>query len=556
MSKMTHVSYSRAAAKAVDQRRFDDDVDVRDEAINVLERSAFAVKACPKLYPDWNSFHHVPICRPAENVSQEQSSRNSIYNGLVTAQLLPLKHVPSYIQIGTHSIMFRYAGQPRTCRRCDGAGHEAQRCQRYKCHDCGKIGHNTDACNQDPMCPFCFSPNHSLQSCRDYWECVEDLGEVDPVELVKDDPQQSQESKETHFTCKADTVALSRIWEGQCFFSFGSSHSAGVVVLLNKNFSHKLSSCSYDINGRWFNLSLDIDSTALQLINIYATNTIGDKHHLQAARKRLYNLDMIRISGARIRSKELYFSEFKKSLRYFFSLENKRQQRKLYSNKEHLSDRKKIVNGEKHRKISPKESNWPGKQHNNSGHVTSFQASKVRPQGYRESHREKPEMAIIGDSIVGGINRRDINTETKDYFVAVKTFKEATVDGMDSYIIPTIKKQPEGLIIHCATNNLRKDDPDIIASKILSLAFEAKQKIKHVAVSSLIARGDSDIMENRRYHVNQTLERSLAPYGICFIKHNNIDIDWRDPLWKDGIHLSDHGNAKFTGNFIRFLNEP
>eukprot|EP00794_Sanderia_malayensis_P014709 gene14709-16238_t len=75
--------------------------------------------------------------------------------------------------------------------------------------------------------------------------------------------------QETHFTGKADTVALSRIWEGQSYFSFGSNHSAGVVVLLNKNFSHKLSSCSYDINGRWFNLSLDIDSTVLQLVNIY-----------------------------------------------------------------------------------------------------------------------------------------------------------------------------------------------------------------------------------------------------------------------------------------------
>ena len=90
----------------------------------------------------------------------------------------------------------------------------------------------------------------------------------------------------------------------------------------------------------------------------------------------------------------------------------------------------------------------------------------------------------------------------------------------------------------------------------MSLAIEAKRRIKHVAVSSLIARGDSDIMEEKRNHVNQILERSLVAYDICFIKHNNIDIDWRDCLWKDGIHLSDHGSAKFTGNFIRFLNDP
>eukprot|EP00794_Sanderia_malayensis_P006718 gene6718-7478_t len=87
--------------------------------------------------------------------------------------------------------MFRYAGQPRTCRRCDGAGHKAQGCQRYKCHNCNKIGDHKDACDQDPMCPLCFSPNHSIRSCRDYWECVENLGEVDHV---KDNPQPSQES--------------------------------------------------------------------------------------------------------------------------------------------------------------------------------------------------------------------------------------------------------------------------------------------------------------------------------------------------------------------------
>ena len=201
-----------------------------------------------------------------------------------------------------------------------------------------------------------------------------------------------------------------------------------------------------------------------------------------------------------------------------------------------------------------RESHWPGKQRNDFGH-SSFQG-KSRSQGYRDSIEHKPEIAIVGDSIVGSIRRKDINTETKDHFVTVKTFKGATVDEMDSYIIPTIKKQPDGLILHCGTNNLRKDDPDIIASKVLSLAIEAKRRIPHVAVSSLIARGDSDIMEERRNHVNQILERSLAPYHICFIKHNNIDFDWRDCLWKDGIHLSDHGSAKFTGNFVRFLNNP
>ena len=65
-----------------------------------------------------------------------------------------------------------------------------------------------------------------------------------------------------------------------------------------------------------------------------------------------------------------------------------------------------------------RESHWPGKQHNNFGQATSFQG-KVRPQGYREFIDQKPGVAIVGDSIVGSIKRRDINTETNDYFVTV-----------------------------------------------------------------------------------------------------------------------------------------
>eukprot|EP00794_Sanderia_malayensis_P014852 gene14852-16392_t len=72
----------------------------------------------------------------------------------------------------------------------------------------------------------------------------------------------------------------------------------------------------------------DVDGR-VEAINVLERS--GDKNLLQTAKKRLYDLDIIRISGARIRSKELYFSEFEKSSRYFFSLENKRQQRKVIS---------------------------------------------------------------------------------------------------------------------------------------------------------------------------------------------------------------------------------
>ncbi len=95
-----------------------------------------------------------------------------------------------------------------------------------------------------------------------------------------------------------------------------------------------------------------------------------------------------------------------------------------------------------------------------------------------EQQRPRPNIAIVGDSIVGGVKRRDMNRETKGNPVTIKTFRGATVDEMESYIIPTIKKQPDGLIVHCGTNNLRHDEPEVIASKILNLATESKKENK------------------------------------------------------------------------------
>ena len=121
----------------------------------------------------------------------------------------------------------------------------------------------------------------------------------------------------------------------------------------------------------------------------------------------------------------------------------------------------------------------------------------------------------------------------------MKTFPGAKTDDMDSYIVPTLKRQPDTLIIHCGTNDLRKDDPETIAKKITEMALKSKKMVKHIAVSSILAHGDSDLMEGKRLQVNSLLVRTLAENEIHFIRHGNIDHECRFLLVDDGIHLND-----------------
>ena len=66
---------------------------------------------------------------------------------------------------------------------------------------------------------------------------------------------------------------------------------------------------------------------------------------------------------------------------------------------------------------------------------------------------------------------------------------------MESYIKPTLKRNPDVLIIHCGTNDLWKEDPGKVATKIPRVAIQAKKTVRKVAVSSILARGDSDFLE-------------------------------------------------------------
>ena len=82
-----------------------------------------------------------------------------------------------------------------------------------------------------------------------------------------------------HFTFLQETYSskeCAQIWEaewgGKVYFSHGSSHSKGVMTLVNPNLDVKVEKCIQDTNGRFLILDLLIDELHLILVNIYAPN--------------------------------------------------------------------------------------------------------------------------------------------------------------------------------------------------------------------------------------------------------------------------------------------
>ncbi len=128
----------------------------------------------------------------------------SVYNGLLTIRIALNRHIPNFIQYGNYSVMFRYPGKPRTCRKCDGPGHEAAGCQKYKCFNCGESGHSRSVCPEPPLCGLCRQAGHSLKNCVDFWE-IDHSWQSDGDEEIADETQTAPNTDNSEAQVTSDT---------------------------------------------------------------------------------------------------------------------------------------------------------------------------------------------------------------------------------------------------------------------------------------------------------------------------------------------------------------
>ena len=109
-----------------------------------------------------------------------------------------------------------------------------------------------------------------------------------------------------------------------------------------------------------------------------------------------------------------------------------------------------------------------------------------------------------------------------DNNVFVKSISGAKTKCMKSYIIPTVELEPDAIVIHCSTNDLRRQEqPEEIACEIANLASSIKSKKNEVVVSGIVPRKDR--FRDKAKEKNKSLLAICASRNISFINHGNID---------------------------------
>ena len=104
--------------------------------------------------------------------------------------------------------------------------------------------------------------------------------------------------------------------------------------------------------------------------------------------------------------------------------------------------------------------------------------------------------------------------------VFVKSISGAKTKCMKSFIISTVGLEPDAIVIHCGTNDLRtQEQPEEIAYKISNLASSIKSKKNEVVVSGIIPR------KNRfRAKVKKQMKASLRSVLVETFRLSTMEI--------------------------------
>ena len=128
----------------------------------------------------------------------------------------------------------------------------------------------------------------------------------------------------------------------------------------------------------------------------------------------------------------------------------------------------------------------------------------------------------------------------------IKSFPGATIDQMKHYVKPSLEYNPDVVIIHCGTNNLKTDQPaDKIAESIIKLANGIKTEENDVLISSLTIRNDKH--KSKGLAVNAKLKHLCDENLYEFINNSNISV--KQHVSSDGLHLNLKGTIALGKNF-------
>ena len=82
--------------------------------------------------------------------------------------------------------------------------------------------------------------------------------------------------QETYSTDEVEDIWRTQ-WQGELFFSHGTNHSCGVMILVRNDLEFNLKTIQVDNEGRYITMEAEVQSSNFLFVNIYAPNKVQEQ---------------------------------------------------------------------------------------------------------------------------------------------------------------------------------------------------------------------------------------------------------------------------------------
>lgn len=136
-----------------------------------------------------------------------------------------------------------------------------------------------------------------------------------------------------------------------------------------------------------------------------------------------------------------------------------------------------------------------------------------------ERQNDKTVTTIVDGCMVRAVYGQEF-PDKNERFVAIR-FSRSTTEDMKTHIKPSLKNNPDRIIIHASTNDLRStQDPETIAESIIHVAKNSKNSKTEILISFITPRRDNLIGKSRQ--VNENFGKLCIKLNFTYTSHNNM----------------------------------
>ena len=176
-------------------------------------------------------------------------------------------------------------------------------------------------------------------------------------------------------------------------------------------------------------------------------------------------------------------------------------------------------------------------------------STESRDVKLKTNKRKKVRVEILCDSMLNGIQEKGLN-KNADINIKIRKYPGASSNDILDHIRPSLRKEPDQIIIHAGTNDLTSDHNYLNnVKKIVKMVRETCKNTK-LCFSSLICRNDLKDIDEKVKKTNTHLENYCKQQNLDFIDNSNIK---KSDLNSRGLHLQERGSSKLAKNFLDYF---